>query len=511
MCNRLKENLSNSSRITVHASPAFIDTHCHLEMTEFNEDRDKVIQRARDAGIEAVITVGSDLKGNIGSLRLSEKYDFIYSSVGIHPHDAKDFTEEVYEQIKAWGTKYRIQDARYTIHDKKKIRDVGCKIQDNHESCIMNHASCSKVVAIGETGLDYHYDNSPRDIQKEVFKKHLLLAKELALPVIIHSREAKKDMLEILGNSGINRGVLHCFSGDMDMAEKAMEMGFYISIAGPVTFKNAVKLREITEAIPDDYLLIETDAPYLTPEPFRGRRNEPSFLVNTAEKIAEVRRVSLEDIARITTLNAKRLFRIGKSIQQGEITYKIRDSLYLNITNRCTNKCSFCVRFHSDYVKGHNLRLSAEPTEEELKIAIGDPVQYKEIVFCGYGEPFLRFEIVKNLARWIKERGGRVRINTNGHGNIINRRNIVPELKGLVDSVSVSLDAHNEETYNKICAPAFKNAFHEVISFIKEAKQYIPDVQATVVEMEGVDVEKCRKITDELGVKLRVRKLDVVG
>lgn len=480
-----------------------IDTHCHLEMAEFDEDRDAVIQRAREAGIDAVITVGSDLEGNIGSLRLSEKYDFIYSSIGIHPHDAKDFTEEIYKQLKEWATRCRIQDTRYRMQDKEL---------KNHESCIMHHASSlSKIVAIGETGLDYHYDNSPRDIQKEVFKKHLLLAKELELPVIIHSREAKKDTLEILGDSGISRGVLHCFSGDMGMAEKAMEMGLYISIAGPVTFKNAKKLRETAEAIPDDYLLIETDAPYLTPEPFRGRRNEPAFLVNTAEKIAEVRRVSLEDIARITTLNAKRLFRIGKSIQQGEIAYKIRDSLYLNITNRCTNKCSFCVRFHSDYVKGHNLRLSAEPTEEELKTAIGDPVQYKEIVFCGYGEPFLRFEIVKNLARWIKERGGRVRINTNGHGNIINHRNILPELKGFVDVISVSLDASDEKVYDRICAPDFKNAFHEVISFIKESKKYIPDVQATVVEMEGVDVEKCRKITDELGVKLRVRKLDVVG
>lgn len=467
------EGVENFSPLTSHFS--LLDTHCHLEMAEFDEDRDAVIQRAKEAGIDAVITVGSDLKGNIGSLRLSEKYDFIYSSVGIHPHDAKDFTEEVYKKVRGWA------------------------------------ASSPKIVAIGETGLDYHYDNSPRDIQKEVFKKHLLLAKELELPVIIHSREAKKDTLEILGDSGINRGVLHCFSGDMDMAEKAMEMGLYISIAGPVTFKNAKKLRETAEAIPDDYLLIETDAPYLTPEPFRGRRNEPSFLVNTAQKIAELRKVSLEDIARITTLNAKRLFRIGKSIQEGEIAYKIRDSLYLNITNRCTNKCSFCVRFHSDYVKGHNLRLSAEPTEEELKTAIGDPVQYKEIVFCGYGEPFLRFEIVKNLARWIKERGGRVRINTNGHGNIINRRNILPELKGFVDVISVSLDASDEKVYNRICNPDFKNAFHEVISFIKEARQYIPDVQATVVEMEGVDVEKCRKITDELGIKLRVRKLDIVG
>jgi len=464
-------------------------------MSQFDGDRDEVIQRAKDAGIEAVITVGSDMKGNIGSLRLSEKYDFIYSSIGVHPHDAKDFTEDTYKQLKEWATEFGMRNS-----------ECGVKFGNPH-SAIRN----PRVVAIGETGLDYHYDNSPRDVQKDVFKKHLALAKELGLPVIVHSREAKKDTLEILADSGIKTGVLHCFSGDMEMAEKAMAMGFYISIAGPVTFKNAAKLREVAAAIPDDYLLIETDAPYLTPEPFRGKRNEPSFLLKTAEKIAEIRKVSIEDIARITALNAKRLFNMGNVVHAGEITYKIRDSLYLNITNRCTNKCSFCVKFHSDYVKGHNLRLSVEPSLEELEAAIGDPARYNEIVFCGYGEPFLRLDVVKNLSRWIKEKGGRVRINTNGHGNLINRRNILPELKGLVDAVSISLDAQDEKTYDKICAPAFKNAFHEVVSFIKESKKYIPDVQATVVEMQGVDAEKCKKLVDELGVKLRIRKLDVVG
>src|SRR3990172_1983306 len=276
-----------------------------------------------------------------------------------------------------------------------------------------------KIVAIGEIGLDYHYDNSPREIQKEIFKRQLALAIETGLPVVIHSREAKKDTLEIIKESGINKGVLHCFSGDMDMAEKAMAMGFYISMAGPVTFKNAKKPREIAKEIPDDYLLIETDAPYLAPEPFRGKRNEPSYLVHTARTIAELRGISTEDIARITTLNAKRLFRIGQIQEKGEIAYKIRDSLYLNITNRCTNNCSFCIRFITDYVKGHNLRLLHEPTENELKSAIGNPSHYKEIVFCGYGEPLIRLDAVKSLSQWIKQNKGMVRINTNGHGNLI--------------------------------------------------------------------------------------------
>jgi TatD DNase family protein len=458
-----------------------IDTHCHLEMDEFDPDREEVIQRAKDAGIEAIITIGSDLKGNIGGLELSKKYDFIYSSVGIHPHDAKDFTEDVFNKIKMWA-----------------INSTG-------------HGARGKVVAIGEIGLDYHYDNSPREIQHEVFMKQLQFAKEVNLPAVIHSREAKRDTLEIIKESGTNKGVLHCFSGDIDMAERAIAMGFFISIAGPVTFKNARKPKEIAKMIPDDYLLIETDAPYLTPEPFRGRRNEPSYIVHTAKAIAELRGITLEDLSRITTINAKRLFKIGQMPEKGETAYKIRDNLYLNITNRCTNECSFCIRFHTDYVKGRNLRLSDEPTEEDLKNAIGDPLQYKEVVFCGYGEPFLKLDLVKSVAAWIKQNKGRVRINTNGHGNLIHGRDILPELQGIVDSISISLDAHDEETYNKICRPAFQNAFGEIINFIKEAKKFIPAVRVTVVTLEDVDVEKCRKTAEDLGVEFRIRKLDVVG
>jgi TatD DNase family protein len=451
-----------------------VDTHCHLEMAQFDKDRDGVIERARGVGLEAVITIGSDPESNVKALKLSEKHDFVYCSVGIHPHDAKDFTEDIYEKLRQWA--------------------------DN-----------KKVVSVGETGLDFHYRHSPEEVQKEVFRRHLALAIEKNLPSVIHSREAKKDTIDILKESGMNKGVLHCFSGDIGMAEDAMSMGLYISIAGPVTFKNARMLREVVKAIPDDYLLIETDAPYLAPVPFRGKRNEPAYMVHTAQEVANIRGVSINDIARITTLNARRLFGLGKLPEEGMTAYRIRDSLYLNITNRCTNRCSFCVRFHSDYVKGHNLRLREEPTTDELKAAIGDPGAYGEVVFCGYGEPLLRLDTVKEVSAWIKQKGGSVRINTNGHGNLIHKRNILPELKGIVDSISVSLDAHDEETYERICKPAFMNAFNEVVAFIKEAKNHIPDVQVTVVAMKDVDVEKCRKMAGELSAGFRVRKLDVVG
>ncbi len=157
------------------------------------------------------------------------------------------------------------------------------------------------------------------------------------------------------------------------------------------------------------------------------------------------------------------------------------------------------------------LKLNSEPTEEELKKAIGDPSSYREVVFCGYGEPLTRFELVKNVAAWVKKNNGMVRINTNGQANIIHKRNILPDLKGIVDVISISLDAQDSATYNKICRPVYENAYEEVIAFIKGAKEFIPEVRVTVVEMDGVDIEKCRAIADDLGVLFSVRKLDVVG
>jgi TatD DNase family protein len=463
-----------------------IDTHCHLEMEQFRDDVDAVMTRAKAAGIEALISIGSDLEGCKGAVDLSTRHAMVYAAVGIHPHDAKDFSGDIAALFRSWIMANREQRAT-------------CEGED-----------VPKIVAIGEIGLDYYYDHSPREVQRKVFSEQLALAKELDLPVVVHSRDAQEDTLHIIEESGVRKGVMHCFSGDKDMAKRAIDVGLHISFAGPVTFKKALSLKEAARYVPDDLLLIETDAPYLAPEPLRGKRNEPAFMVYTARHLAELRGITIEDIDRITTLNAKRLFAIGTP-DVGRIAYQIRDSLYLNITNRCTNKCSFCIRYQSDFVKGHNLRLENEPTEKDLKDAIGNPAKYSEVVFCGYGEPTLRLEVVKSVAAWIKKQGGIVRINTNGQGNLINKRNILAELKGIVDIVSVSLNAHDAESYNRICRPVIKNVFGEIVDFIRKAKEYIPDVQVTVVEMEGVDLGKCRQLADDLGAKLRVRKLDVVG
>jgi len=443
-------------------------------MIRLDQDRNEVIARAFDSGLEAMITVASDPASNRMAIAIAEANENIYCSVGVHPHEAKLLTDTLKSEI----------------------------------TLMARHP---KVVAIGETGLDYHYDHSPRDTQRDVFRWHLKLAAETGLPVIIHSREADEDTISILRDSPPRRAVLHCFSGSVQLLDLAREMGIYVSVAGPVTFSKSHGLREAVRHIPDELLLVETDSPYLAPVPMRGKRNEPSFVAHTAREVAELRGVTFDDIVRITTVNSRKLFGIGDIPGGGSIAYRIRNSLYLNITNRCSNRCSFCVRYRSDFVKGHNLSLSREPATADIKAAIGDPADYDEVVFCGYGEPTMRLDIVKEVAAWVREKGGRVRLNTNGHGSLINGRNIVPELSGLLDEVSVSLDAQDAETYERLCSPELPGSFDAVLDFIRASAAALPTVKATVVDMEGVDIEACRRLAESLGAELRIRDYDVVG
>jgi len=335
------------------------------------------------------------------------------------------------------------------------------------------------------------------------------------LPIIIHDRDAHEETMRILEEEkeGIWRGVFHCFSGDWAMAQKVIRMGFYISIPGTVTFQKSQAQQEVVRKIPLERILLETDSPYLAPEPNRGKRNEPAFVRHTAEKVASLKGLSFEDVARITSVNTRLLFGIGEEIPKGQIAYPIRNSLYLNLTNRCSNRCAFCAKNASFMVKGHDLELDREPEVEELIQAVGDPRKYHEIVFCGFGEPLLRLETVKAVASELKERGARIRIDTDGQANLVYGRNVLPELHGLVDAVSVSLNADNAAQYNRLCRSPFgERGFAAVLEFLREAKRIIPEVVATVVDMPGVDVEACRRLAEEeLGVKFKKRIYDEVG
>ncbi|QFT87109.1 putative deoxyribonuclease YcfH [Bacillus sp. THAF10] len=252
------------------------DTHVHLNADQYSEDLEEVINRAKEEKVENMVVVGFDKKTINKAMELVEAYDFLYAAIGWHPVDAIDMTEE----------------------DLAWIEEL-----THHE----------KVVAIGEMGLDYHWDKSPKDVQKEVFRKQIALAKKVKLPIIIHNRDATADVVQILREENAQEvgGIMHCFTGSLEVAKECMEMNFYISFGGPVTFKNAKKPKEVVKEIPLDKLLIETDCPYLTPHPYRGKRNEPSYVRLVANEIAELREMSVEEVAEKTTANAKKLFGIN--------------------------------------------------------------------------------------------------------------------------------------------------------------------------------------------------------
>ena len=276
------------SDLGMHLLPQYelVDTHCHLDFHEFANERSGIMEHARSSGVQTVINPGVNILSSREAIKISEQFENLYVAVGVHPNEAKAWDNESLESLEQ----------------------------------LVAH---KKVVAIGEIGLDYYRDRTPRQVQIKALEKQLDLARKYNLPVIIHNREANQDILDILeswhaslvrlGSPLANQpGVLHSFSADQNTAERSILVNFYLGITGPVTFPNAKELRELISEIPLDNLLLETDSPFLAPQPKRGKRNEPAFLVFIAQKVAEVKNVSLDSVARITTTNARRLFKIGE-------------------------------------------------------------------------------------------------------------------------------------------------------------------------------------------------------
>ncbi len=457
---------------------SLVDSHAHLDDQRFADDLDAVLDRAAQAGIDTILTVGCDLASSQRSIDLAARYPQVYAAIGIHPHDAPTATDDAMAQLKVMAT------------------------------------GSDKVVAIGETGLDFYRDRAPRDQQRDAFRRQIRLARELGKPLIIHDRDAHDEILSILQQEKASEvgGVLHCFSGDLALARDCVDLNFYISFPGTLTYPANSALREVAAGLPIDVMLVETDCPYLAPQPWRGKRNEPAYTLNTAETLAQIKGLSLDDVARVTTRNAWRLFGIGRIDQQTRIAYAIRNSLYLNITNRCSNTCTFCAKFRDFTVKGHQLCLQREPDAAEVISAIGDPTRYDEVVFCGYGEPLLRLDLVKEVATWLKQHGKTVRINTDGQASLVHGRNILPELVGLVDAISVSLNAADAATYQKLCRSEYGEAAYDAVkAFLRAAPEYIPAVTASAVALPGLDVEAVRKVAAELGVEFREREYNDLG
>ena len=472
-----------------------VDTHSHLNHEKF-ANIEEILERARASEVEYVIVPGWDLASSEKAIELAEKFENVFAAVGFHPHDASKADEQSLKKI-------------------------------------VEFASHKKVVAIGEIGLDYHYNLSPPEVQRRIFEEQIEIAKSVKLPVSIHNRESDSDLMEILERQALAdwtlpkrfdyqinpqpRGALHSFNSKYEIARRAIELGFYLGISGMVTFprtgstigkKNAEsELQKVVKLIQPEHFLLETDAPYLAPVPHRGETNEPAYVSFIAEKIAGLQHLNIEDIRRITSYNSYKLFAVGKK-PEAKIAYQIRDSLYLNPTLRCDSDCIFCDRKGEAMVKGHNLHIEKEPSAEELIKEIGDPKKFKEIVFCGYGEPTIRLEVMKQVARYVKDNGGRTRLDTDGHGNAINHRNILPELRGLIDAVSISLNSTDPAEYQRLMGTPNGKQWDSMLEFAKEAKDFIPEVYMSVVGVDGVDIESAKEfIENEIGAKFRYRPL----
>jgi TatD DNase family protein len=463
--------------------PPLVDSHCHLTWPSFDDDRAEVVARMREAGVEQAIVIATTVEDARRGAALAGEHDGLYPTAGIHPNDLPEDLDAGLAELDA------------LLHS-------------------------GGFVAVGETGLDYYRDNTAAPDQQRAFRHQCELARSNDLPVIVHIRDrdgeqgAYDDVATIIESYPGLRGVIHCYTGDAAHAERYLAAGFVISFSGILTFPKGENVREAAAVVPIERTLVETDAPFLAPIPHRGKRNEPAFVAHTAKRLAELKGLSEADVRRITTRNSRQLFRLPAEDSIGPPTYRIRDSIYVNLTNACDSKCTFCPRTHDDFeVKGYDLRRPRDPTVEQILEEIGDPTAYDEVVFCGFGEPTLRLESLRTVARAVKDRGGRTRLNTNGHGDVIHKRNIAPDLVGLIDTISVSLNAQDRETFERHCPSAFSpDGFTPMLAFIDNCvAEGLAVVCTAVGGLDGVDMAECEALALAHGAVWRARSLNEVG
>ena len=481
------------------------DSHCHLGSPAYRDDLDRILQRARARGVGQIITIGSGygFDGNRTAVDIAHRHDGIWATVGVHPHEAESATPQLMDQL------------------AELTRDPS-------------------VVALGEMGLDFFRDHSPRDVQREVFREQLQLARRLDMPVVVHCRSAEEETLNILDEEDAFAGrvLIHCFTHDWAFAKEVIERGGFLSVPGVVTYPSAAPLREAIVRVPNEVLLLETDGPFLSPVPHRGKRNEPAHLVHTAEAVAQVKGLSLDDVARASTLATRAFFGLDEDrAEEGAIAYRIRDSVYLNLTNRCTLSCSFCHKFIDFTVAGHYLNLRGlRPSADDLVAAAriaaaqgsatrqdllagesveGDLSSLDEVAFVGYGEPTTRLDVLVETARRLRQDHGvaRVRLDTDGLVNLREGRDAVPELAAVLDAVTVSVNAPDGPTYADLCPNEYgERAWEAAVSFLRACVDAgIPWVQGTVVGVPGLDIDACRELVESTGARFRERYYHIVG
>ena len=411
---------------------------------------------------------GISLESSLKAAFISETHAGVYAAAGIHPNELDtDFSD-----------------------DPADLPEILLR---------------PRVIAVGETGLDLYRERASVELQIKMFSKHLRLAETFGLTLIVHSRNAEREVLDVLGHDIAVPVIMHCFTGHSDTALEAAERGYYIGFAGPVTFRKNDWLRDLAGSLPPDRILIETDAPYLSPEPLRGRRNEPSNVRYIADAISEVWDRDPFVTAETLMKNSLKALQLGPFLRT-DLVYSLYGNIYMNITGRCTNRCAFCIRERTDGIGGYYLAHHEEPLEGRLESIIDSlsPGMGEELVFCGYGEPTMRPELLRRLARSASGRGFAVRLNTNGTCLSWLSPSETASLLEPFDTVSVSLNTSCKEEYNNVCRPEDGNAWDRMMEFIELAGR-AASLRLTAVRYSGVEMESVKKLAHSLNLPLRIR------
>jgi TatD DNase family protein len=417
-----------------------IDSHCHLNLEHFEDDRDVTIARAVSDGVTAFMNIGYDRTSLRQTLELLEQYPFMFGAVGVHPHDAASYTPEIDAEVRA----------------------------------ALAHP---RVVAVGEIGLDFYRDLAPRETQFDVFRKMIALSREQGhMPIVIHCRDAFNEVIEtLLNEGGTYRGIFHAFSfGDAE-ARSVFQLGFHVGIGGVITYRNA-RLAETVAQLPMDRIVIETDSPYLTPHPWRGKRNEPAFVAHVVRAIAKARNMTVAEVDRITTENYLAAMGLGPEALPRPV-YKIGDAVYIQ---------------------------TAAATASELDSVA--PESVTEAVLTGVVDPLENMEHVLSIASRAREAGWRVRVNTQGFANQAAGRDVTPELAGVVDEINVTLFGVSPKQHDELAWPAVGNEGWEVIrDFVRCSVASGIETVCEFVATPGFEPEPCREFARSLGARYDIR------
>jgi len=453
-------------------NPGF-DSHCHLHFKHFDDDLEQVVKSSALAGISQIMIPSIDAATAGKSAAIAEKYG-LYSAAAFHPeHLPEDETGET-----GW----------------LDIRRVLLR---------------PRTVAVGETGLDYYHRTFSPEKQLIWFLRHIELAESTGYPLIVHSRGAEADVLDHLPSSLTVPVILHCWGGNEALTDLAVSRGCYIGVGGPLTYRKNDSLRRIIARVPHNRLLSETDSPFLPPEPFRGRRNEPSFTTYIIQSVRDLwdSRMSIENTSYILRENALNAYRLHPESRRADIVYRHGDSLYVNLTSMCMNSCNFCIRKTSDGVSDYYLMHREDPSEKLILSTLRSfPIEdSEELVFCGFGEPTLRSDVLMKCAGHAAERGVKTRLNTNGLCTSFLPDEEVRKLLGSFDSVSISVNASGSVEYNRVCPSTVDAPWEHLMKFISMAKASGVKTQLSAVSSSGVDIQRVQTLADRLQLALRIR------